>query len=274
MPAAFIDFEGIDGSGKTTLSNRVADRLRASGIEVVHARAGGELPSGIARRIRALTRDGSGTALTPEAELLLNAAREAQILAEAVRPALARGAVVIGDRSLDAHLAMACARGLPPECVRPVLDLAAGGTWADLVVLDDVDPEIARLRKRAGKLDRQETEPPGRKSLAGPALLHRMRAALRELAAREPDRFLVFTNEGEDLAALEDAIVAAILARLRPRARRRSSRTRCCRPRRPTGGRSTMSSRWTTPCPCSTCTWSRSVPRPCSPRPEASRRPR
>ena len=103
----FIDFEGIDGSGKTTLSNRVAERLRAKGLEVVHARAGGELPCVVSRKIRSMTRDASDPRMAPETELLLNAAREAQVLAEVIRPALARGAVVIADRSLDSHLAMA-----------------------------------------------------------------------------------------------------------------------------------------------------------------------
>jgi len=210
----FIDFEGIDGSGKTTLSNRLAQRLRENGLEVVHARAGGELPSELARRIRALTRDGGGAALTPESELLLNAAREAQLLAEVVRPALERGAVVIADRSLHSHLAMALARGIPGERAQAVLDLASGGTWANLVVLVDVDPEIARLRKRAGKLEEAKDEAPGRKGLSGPALLHRMRDALHLAAAAQPDRFLVVRNESQDLDRLADAIAAAVLERL------------------------------------------------------------
>ena len=206
----WIDFEGIDGSGKTTLSNRVAERLRARGLEVVHARAGGELPSALARKVRAITRDASDPSMTPEAELLLNAAREAQLLAEVIRPALARGAVVIADRSLDSHLAMAQARGLPEERARAVLESVAGGGWADLVVLVDVDPDIARLRKRASRLESPREEPPGRKGLSGEALLLRMRSALHRAAQAEPNRFVVVRNEEADLATLERRIVAAV----------------------------------------------------------------
>lgn len=210
----FIDFEGIDGSGKTTLSNRVAERLRALGWEVVHARAGGELPSAVSRKIRVITRDASDASMAPETELLLNAAREAQLLEEVIRPALARGAVVIADRSLDSHLAMAQARGIPEPRARAVLDAIANGGWADLVVLVDVDPEIAKLRKRASRLEARREEPPGRKGLAGQALLLRMRDALHRAAQTEPNRFVVVRNEEADLATLEERIIAAVQGKL------------------------------------------------------------
>lgn len=216
----FIDFEGIDGSGKTTLSNRVAERLRARGMEVVHARAGGELPSVVSRRIRVMTRDASDPRMAPETELLLNAAREAQLLAEVIRPALSRGAVVIADRSLDSHLAMAQARGIPEDRARAVLNAVSDGGWADLVVLVDVDPDIARLRKRASRLEESREEPPGRKGLAGQALLLRMRNALHRAARAEPNRFLVIRNEEADLATLESRIVTAVLERLAQRENR------------------------------------------------------
>jgi dTMP kinase len=210
----FIDFEGIDGSGKTTLSNRVAERLRAKGLEVVHARAGGELPCVVSRKIRSMTRDASDPRMAPETELLLNAAREAQVLAEVIRPALARGAVVIADRSLDSHLAMAQARGIPEERARAVLDAVADGGWADLVVLVDVDPDIARLRKRASRLEAKREEPPGRKGLSGQALLLRMRSALHRAAECEPNRFVVVRNEEADLETLERRIVEAVEQKL------------------------------------------------------------
>ena len=76
----WINFEGIDGSGKTSLAARVAARLRATGREVVEGR------SAIAGRIREVTREAELFRLAPETELLLNIAREAQNVAEIVRP--------------------------------------------------------------------------------------------------------------------------------------------------------------------------------------------
>ena len=81
----WIACEGIDGSGKTTVSIRVAQRLRERGLKVFHVRESGRFRSRLATRIRDLTRDAEQVSLIPETELLLNAAREAQIIAEEIR---------------------------------------------------------------------------------------------------------------------------------------------------------------------------------------------
>ncbi|XXF74882.1 dTMP kinase [Myxococcaceae bacterium GXIMD 01537] len=93
-----IVFEGIDGSGKTTLSNRVAEVLRQGGLRVRHVREGGQLASPVSESLRRFTRDPANLALVPMTELLLYAAREAQLLEEVTRPALAHYDVVITDR--------------------------------------------------------------------------------------------------------------------------------------------------------------------------------
>ena len=84
--AVFIDFEGIDGSGKTTLSNLLAGRLRRRGYKVAHAREGGELQAPTARRIRELTRDSRLLELGARTEFFLNVARDAQQLERSSRP--------------------------------------------------------------------------------------------------------------------------------------------------------------------------------------------
>jgi len=165
----WIDFEGIDGSGKTTVSVRLARRLRALGLDVHHARENGQFRSRLIQGIRSLTRDAESILIAPETELLLNAAREAQLLAEEIRPALARGVVVITDRGLPSHAAIARdVRGLADA--DRIAAFAAGGLWPDVILCVDTDPDIARLRKRASKIRERRLGFTGRKGLQGPRL--------------------------------------------------------------------------------------------------------
>lgn len=215
----FIDFEGIDGSGKTTLSNRVATRLQRLGHRVLHAREGGELQSPLARVIRELTRDSRHLAMSARAEFFLNLARDAQQLEEVIAPSLARGEVCISDRYLYSQLALSGGgRGLPTPPLESACELAAQGLWPDLVILVDVDPELARLRKRVGKAGTTKTnERESRKGLAGAGLSVRAREYFRELARRDPGRWLILENESQPLWVLEERVVEAIVARLERR---------------------------------------------------------
>lgn len=219
----FIDFEGIDGSGKTTLSNALAERLASRGHAVTHARAGGELRSALARRVRPLTRDAQLFEMSARAEFFLNLARETQQIDEVVRPALARGEICITDRSLYSQIALSAGgRGLDEGPLRAAAELAGQGLWPDLVVLVDVDPDLARMRKRASKIrDGAADEESGRKGLSGHGLLVRVRAHFLRMAAAEPARFVVVRNERRALDAVVDEIVELVTARLE----RRSPRT-------------------------------------------------
>ena len=91
----FITFEGSEGSGKSTQVALLAEQLRGEGREVVATFEPGDTPTG--RRIRETLLHGDD-ALAPTAELLLMLADRAQHVAEVIRPALGRGAVVVGDR--------------------------------------------------------------------------------------------------------------------------------------------------------------------------------
>ncbi|HEY7176791.1 MAG TPA: dTMP kinase, partial [Micromonosporaceae bacterium] len=123
--------------------------------------------------------------LSPRTEALLYAADRAQHVAAVVTPALQRGAVVISDRYVDSSLAyQGAGRTLPPDEVAWLSRWATGGLRPDLVVLLDIDPEIG-LRRAAtrGHADRLESE-----SLA---FHRRVREAFRNLAAADPDRYLI-----------------------------------------------------------------------------------
>lgn len=215
----FIDFEGIDGSGKTTLSNLLAARLRRLGYKVAHAREGGELQAPIARRIRELTRDARLLEMGARTEFFLNVARDAQQLEEVIAPALGRGEVCISDRYLYSQLALSGGgRGLPLEELEPTCQLASRGIWPDLVVLVDVEPDLARLRKRLAKVkDGRSSDSDSRKGLVGAGLAVRVREAFLAMARKDPSRWLIIENNDQPLWVLEQRIVDAVVARLQGR---------------------------------------------------------
>lgn len=198
----FVVFEGIDGSGKTTVSNMVAERLRAGGLSVKHLRADGKFVSVVSEAIRELGRDARNIELVPQAEFLLYVARDVQLIEQALRPALGHTDVVLADRFLyTAEILGRHGRRLSPEWTAPILTAAAGGLTPDLVVLVDVDPVLARARRKAAKLAADDQRPPSRKGLAGVGLQHRMRRGYLDLASASPERWIVVDNEDvlEDL---------------------------------------------------------------------------
>jgi dTMP kinase len=201
----FVVFEGIDGSGKTTLSNQVASTLSARGVPVRHVRADGKYASRVSEAIRELGRDARNLELVPEAEMLLYVARDIQLIEEVVRPALRDGHVVIADRFLyTAEVLAQHGRHLPAAYTDPILAAAARGLTPDLVVLCDVDPALARARRRAAKLAAADRRPPARKGLSGVGLQHRLRRGYLALAAAAPQRWVVVDND----APLEEVVAA------------------------------------------------------------------
>jgi dTMP kinase len=199
----FVVFEGIDGSGKTTVSNLVVQRLERSGLRVKHLRAEGKFASSVTEAIRSLARDSRHMALDPRAEFLLYVARDVQLVEEALREALSTHDVVFADRFFyTAEVLARHGRGLPASYVEPVIAAATGELKPDLVVLVDVDPVLARARRKASKLLTREAKPPSRKGLAGVGLQHRVRRGYLELAAASPERWFAIENEG----ALEQTV--------------------------------------------------------------------
>jgi dTMP kinase len=200
----FIVFEGIDGSGKTTISNQVAERLVAGGLRVKHLRAGGEFASLVTQAIRELGRDARNFELEPSAEFLLYLARDVQLLQQVLRPALAEHDVVIADRSFyTAQVLGQFGRHLQQSWVDAILAQTTRGFVPDLVVLVDVDPKLARARRKTSKLIAKIKKPPSRKGLAGVGLQHRLREGYLSLADQDPERWAVLRNEGTLDSAIE-----------------------------------------------------------------------
>jgi dTMP kinase len=204
----FVVFEGGEGSGKSTQSARLAAHLRAAGEEVVLTREPGGTPLGTVLREALLRRPDSDAApVDPRTEALLYAADRAQHVAEVIRPALERGAVVVSDRYVDSSLAyQGAGRELPVRMVAELSAWATGGLTPGLTVLLDVDPSVGlRRASQVEEPDRIETEP---------SQFHAAVAqGFRDLAAAEPERYLVLdaTRPADELAEDVASAVADVL---------------------------------------------------------------
>jgi dTMP kinase len=186
----FVTFEGLDGSGKTTVVELLRALLEEEGREVVATREPGGTDLG--ERVRELLLNGSD--LTPWAEAALFAAARAELVERVIRPALDRGADVLSDRYVDSSLAyQGIARGLGVERVLQLNLAATGDLMPDRTVLLLVDP--AEARRRAGSAsDRIERE--------GGEFQEKVDGAYRELATMFPDRVVAIdaTAPPEELA--------------------------------------------------------------------------
>jgi dTMP kinase len=203
----FVVFEGIDGSGKTTISNRVAAALSAEGLSVKHLREGGKFVSPVSEGIREFGRNAQNLELAWQAEFLLYVARDVQLIHEALRPALAENDLVLADRFLYTPEVLGRhGRRLPESFTRPILTAAADGLEPDLVILVDVDATFARARRKLRKLGDQSPKPPSRKGLSGVGLQQRLRRGYLALADEHPERWVVLENQG----SLERSVQRAV----------------------------------------------------------------
>jgi dTMP kinase len=203
----FVVFEGIDGSGKTTISNRVASALSAEGLSVKHLREGGKFVSPVSEGIREFGRNAQNLDLAWQAEFLLYVARDVQLIHEALRPALAVHDLVLADRFLYTPEVLGRhGRRLPESFTRPILTAAADGLEPDLVILVDVDPTFARARRKLRKLGEQQAKPPSRKGLSGVGLQQRLRRGYLAMADEHPERWVVLENQGSLERSVERAV--------------------------------------------------------------------
>ncbi len=205
-PGLFVVFEGGEGAGKSTQVERLAQALRSRHQQVVVTREPGATEFGARLRGMLLGGAGGSAAPSPRAEALLYAADRAHHVATVVRPALARGAVVISDRYVDSSLAyQGAGRGLPSEEVAWLSAWATRHLKPDLVVLLDVPAEVGlgRVTGRGNGADRLERE-----SLA---FHERVRHAFLDRAAEDHHRYLVL-----DGTRPPEEIAEAVLERVTP----------------------------------------------------------
>lgn len=198
----FVTVEGPEGSGKSSVMKRVAERLQEEGIDVVLTREPGGTP--IAEQIREVILNKENTKMDKITEALLYAASRRQHLVEKVWPLTKEGKLVISDRFLDSSLAyQGGARGIGIDKVLEINMAATEGYYPDLTLLFDVAPEVGLARIAANKgrevnrLDLEKIE------------FHReVRQTFLDLAQRFKDRFVIIDASQPFEKVIEDAYKA------------------------------------------------------------------
>jgi dTMP kinase len=201
-PGLFITLEGPDGAGKSSQATLLAERIRSAGREVVLTREPGGTALG--EQMRRVLLDSAGAFRDPLADaLLFNAARH-QHVDEVIRPALARGAVVVCDRYADSTLAyQGYGSGVVLDALRTLAEVATGGLVPDRTVLLDLPVASGLARRQAGEasgLTRFEVD-----EAHGVPFHERVRQGYLELVRANPDRWRLV-----DAAAPPEVVEAAV----------------------------------------------------------------
>jgi dTMP kinase len=205
LAGRFIAFEGPDGSGKTTQYRRFVAFCREHNITVCEVREPGGTPIGEAiREILLHTKD----EMTLRCEMLLYMASRSQLMEERIRPAMARGELVLADRFVSSTLAyQGTAGGVPISEIKAAAEIALQGTFPELVIIFDVDEETA-----AGRMNPllSARSGPDRIESRGREFHRKVRAGYLQQAKEEPRRHLVI-----DASVCADDVWAALLAGLK-----------------------------------------------------------
>jgi dTMP kinase len=188
--------EGPEGAGKSTNREYLAQRLRDHGLDVVLTREPGGTP--LAESIRELLLAPADEPMNSDAELLLVFAARAQHLAQVIRPALERGAVVLCDRFTDATYAyQGGGRGLSTQRIEQLESFVQGEMRPDLTLVFDLPVEVGLSRAARGRLDRFEQE--------GLGFFEAVRNTYLRRAGQDRQRYRI-VDAGQSLAAVQEAL--------------------------------------------------------------------
>ena len=200
MPGKFIVIEGLEGAGKSTALRHVVAWLQQHGVaRIEQTREPGGTP--LAERMRSIVKEVHEEPLTMQAELLLMYASRVQLVENRIKPALAQGAWVVGDRhDLSSQAYQGGGRGIDTHLITQIKQAVLGDFAPDLTLYLDIDPALGLTRARArGELDRIELEQL--------SFFERTRARYLMLAAADPRIHVIDASQSE-------AEVAAAIARV------------------------------------------------------------
>ena len=183
MNCSYLAFEGIDGSGKTTLIDELSKKLTESNVNfnIVREPGGSKLGEGIRELLLSHDYD-----VDPTSEALLMSASRAQLIQEIVKPAINDGQVVITDRSAYSSVAyQGVGRDLGYQKIYELNDLAIDSFWPEKVILLDIDPKISLSRQKvADRIGSGEI-----------SFFNKFRDGYLQLAEDFSDKFLVLNAE-------------------------------------------------------------------------------
>jgi dTMP kinase len=213
----FITFEGAEGAGKTTQSQRLAAELETAGYTVLFTHEPGG--TRISERIREIVLNREYREIAPTTELLLFAASRAQLVSERIVPALNNGHIVISDRFVDSTVAyQGYARGFEHEVISYLNRVATNGLSPDLTIVLDLPVEAGLQRKI-----RQDREAMNRLDLEYIKFHQRVREGFLEIARKEPKRVKV-VNAQMAPERVYQAVKAEVDRRMEKWANRRTSK--------------------------------------------------
>tara|TARA_B110000438_G_C15462649_1_gene499554 strand:- start:24 stop:632 length:609 start_codon:yes stop_codon:yes gene_type:complete len=183
LNCSYLAFEGIDGSGKTTLINELSNKLTESNVDfkLVREPGGSKLGEGIRELL--LSHDYN---VEPTSEALLMSASRAQLIQEIVKPAINNGQLVITDRSAYSSVAyQGVGRDLGYQKIYELNDLAIDSFWPEKVILLDIDPKVSLSRQKvADRIGSGEI-----------SFFNKVRDGYLQLAEDFSDKFLVLNAE-------------------------------------------------------------------------------
>jgi len=208
--------EGVEGSGKSTQIQRLAERLGRAGLPLVVSKEPGGTALGRELRALLLAPHASGESWCPKAELLLFYADRAQHLANVVRPALAEGKIVLVDRFEDSSWAYQGAQGVPEADLIHLREVVLGDFRPDLTLVLDMDPEASLKRVDARNAGLGPSFRETRFDQEALGFHRKVRQRFLEIAGREPGRVVLIPGQG-GLEAVEaivwDRVSAFLLSR-------------------------------------------------------------